>query len=90
MQYVSSTEHAYLGFQWDPRLISFLESLEYHGRETVMNLLRGPGFIGTGRGGIKSFDWQTGISPFQVNLHARRSVVTQLVMAYTNIYSVHS
>ena len=41
MQYVSSTEHAYMEFQWDPRLISFLESLEY-GRETVMNLLRGP------------------------------------------------
>ena len=33
--------------------------MEYHGHEKIMNLLRGPGFTGTGRGGRKSFDWSS-------------------------------
>ena len=46
-----------LCLQWDPEVLEFVESLEYHGHEKTINLLRGPGFLGTGKGGVKLFDW---------------------------------
>jgi len=46
-------------FQWDDEVIEFVETLKYHGHEKVMNLLRGPGFLDTGKGGKKQFDWTT-------------------------------
>ncbi len=46
-----------LQFQWDSEVLQFVETLEYHGHEKTMNLLRGPGFLGTGKGGQKKFDW---------------------------------
>ena len=48
-----------LCFQWDKEVIEFVESLEYHGHEKTINLLRGPGFLGTGKGGTKTFDWSS-------------------------------
>ena len=53
-----------LQFQWDPEILQFVESLEYHGHEKTMNLLRGPGFLGTGKGGAKKFDWTSWNWPF--------------------------
>ena len=44
-------------FQWDSEILDFVESLEYHGHGKTMNLLRGPGFLGTGKGGTKTFNW---------------------------------
>lgn len=46
-------------FKWDQEVIEFVESLEYHGHEKTINLLRGPGFVGTGKGGTKTFDWSS-------------------------------
>ena len=46
-------------FQWDDEVLEFVETLEYHGHEKILNLLRGPGFLGTGKGGKKQFDWTT-------------------------------
>ena len=40
-------------------MIEFVESLEYHGHEKTINLLRGPGFLGTRKGGEKVFDWES-------------------------------
>lgn len=45
-------------FQWDHEVLEFVETLEYHGQESMVNLLRGSGHFGQGRGGIKSFAWQ--------------------------------
>ena len=44
-----------LQFQWDQEIIEFCETLEYHGHEKVMHILRGEAHYGSGRGGIKSF-----------------------------------
>ena len=46
-----------LQFQWDDEIIEFIETLEYHGHENVINLLRGPGHLNQGKGGIKTFNW---------------------------------
>ena len=45
-----------LQFKWDPEVVMFAETLEYHGHEKVLDLLTGKGHRGTGRGGIKHFD----------------------------------
>lgn len=46
-------------FEWDSEILQFVETIEFHGHESVLNLLRGPGHLGEGRGGSKSFDWKT-------------------------------
>ena len=43
----------------DKEVVEFVETLEYHGHKKVINLLRGPGFLGTGKGGAKQFDWKS-------------------------------
>ena len=48
---------ASLRFQWDDEIIEFIETLEYHGHENVVNLLRGSGHLNQGKGGVKAFDW---------------------------------
>ena len=45
-------------FEWDAPVIEFVESLEYDCQEKTLNLLRGPGHLNEGKGGIKSFDWR--------------------------------
>ena len=57
MTFVTDIGKPELRFQWDNEVIEFVESLEYHGNEKTINLLRGPGFLGTGKGGQKTFDW---------------------------------
>lgn len=57
LSFVTNIGDPKLQFQWDPEILQFLESLEYHGHEKAMNLLRGPGFLGSGKGGEKEFDW---------------------------------
>ena len=47
-----------LQFQWDAEVLQLVESLEYHGGRSVINLLRGPGHDGEGSGGIFAFDWK--------------------------------
>ena len=57
--FVTDIEKPELCFQWDPEILEFVESLEYHGHEKTINLLRAPGFLGTGKGGVKSLDWSS-------------------------------
>ena len=57
MSFVTDIGDPKLQFQWDSEVLQFIETLEYHGHEKTMNLLRGPGFLGTGKGGQKEFDW---------------------------------
>lgn len=47
-----------LQFQWNPEILQLVESLEHHGQEKKKHeSLRGPGFLGSGKGGAKEFDW---------------------------------
>lgn len=46
-------------FEWDSEMLPFVETIEFHGHEAVLKSLRGPGHLGEGRGGSKSFDWKT-------------------------------
>jgi hypothetical protein len=46
-----------MDFQWDPAVVSFCNTLQFLSDLKVMNLLRGHGNLGTGRGGAKTFNW---------------------------------
>ena len=47
-------------FTWDEDVLSFIETLEFHGHEKIINLLRGPGLDkeNSRKGGIGMFDWE--------------------------------
>lgn len=40
-------------FQWDSEVIEFFNTVKYLGGQKSFNFVRGPGFLGSGRGGIK-------------------------------------
>ena len=42
-------------FHWDPEVCEFFETIKFLGGQRTRNFVRGPGFYGTGRGGIKQF-----------------------------------
>ena len=48
MTFVAYIGDPKLQFQRDPEILQFVESVKYHSHEITMNLLRGPGFLGTG------------------------------------------
>ena len=43
-------------FKWDEDLCEFYDTINYLGGQRTRNFIRGPGFIGTGKGGVKRFD----------------------------------
>ena len=57
LSFVTDIGDPKLQLLWDSEVLQFVETLEYHGHEKTMNLLGGPGFLGTGKGGLKEFDW---------------------------------
>ncbi|VDI59965.1 Hypothetical predicted protein [Mytilus galloprovincialis] len=59
LNFVKQVEDPKKQFHWDERILEFVETIEYHGHKKVLNILRGPGFLGTGKGGIKHFDWKS-------------------------------
>ena len=49
-------------FQWDAEILEFLDTLEYYGHESTVQLLRGPGFYKTadkGKADRSKFDWSS-------------------------------
>ena len=43
-------------FKWDKDLCEFYDTINYLGGQRTCNFICGPGFIGTGQGGVKRFD----------------------------------
>lgn len=72
-------------FHWDNRLIEFLETIEYHGHKKILHILRGPGFHGEGRGGIKQFDWSTWNLPLPSHFARHKNV-----SGYTTENGIHA
>ena len=56
LSFVTNIGDPKLQLQWDPKILQFVESLEYHGHKKAMNLLRGTRFLGSGKGVAKEFD----------------------------------
>ena len=49
-------------FRWDPRILGFLDTIEYYGHEATVHLLRGQGFYKTAgerKADKHKFDWST-------------------------------
>ena len=59
LSFVTDIADHKLQLQWDPKILQFVESLEYHGHKKShkLNILRGTGFLGAGKGVAKEFDW---------------------------------
>ena len=58
LSFVTDIGDPKLQLQWDPKILQFVESLEYHGhKKKAMNYLRGTGFEGSGKGVAEEFDW---------------------------------
>jgi hypothetical protein len=45
-------------FSHNETVLCYAETLEFHGKDKVMNLLRGPGFRGQGKCGKFNFQWK--------------------------------
>ena len=48
--------HSLSNFKWDNELCEFYDTIKFLGGQRTRNFIRGPGFVGTGQGGIKNFD----------------------------------
>ena len=42
-------------FQWDDEVFEFFETIHFLGGERARNFVKGPFFIGSGQGGLKTF-----------------------------------
>lgn len=51
-------------FSHDKDVVLFSETLAFHGKDKIMNLLRGPGFKGQKKGGKYDFRWKDWNLPF--------------------------
>lgn len=84
LSFVTDIKDPKLHFQWDPEILQFVESLEYHGHEKNMNLLRGPGFWVLVKEGQTSLIGLLGTGQYQRRLQGKRTVLgTQLTMVST-------
>ena len=48
--------HSSSNFKWDNELCEFYDTIKFLGGQRTRNFIRGPGFVGTGQGGITNFD----------------------------------
>ena len=51
-------------FSHDKDAVLFSETLAFHGKDKIMNLLQGPGFNGLKNGGTNYFQWKDWNLPF--------------------------
>jgi hypothetical protein len=45
-------------FSWDPKVVSFCNTIEFHGGAKMVNIIRGSGQLGSGRDKEKTFSWK--------------------------------
>ena len=50
-------KNKHFDFKWDPVIVSFCKTIQFHGGLKVLNLLRGPGQSGSDAAGNKPFCW---------------------------------
>ncbi|CAG2235332.1 unnamed protein product [Mytilus edulis] len=84
LNFVKQVEDPKKQFHWDERILEFVETIEYHGHKKVLNILRGPGFLGTGKGGIKHFDWKSWNLPLPSHFARHKNV-----SGYTTENGIH-
>lgn len=53
--FASINPHLASDFAWDRDVCEFFDTISYLGGNRTWNFVRGPGFVGTGRGGAKEF-----------------------------------
>lgn len=79
-------------FSHDKDVILFSETLAFHGKDKIMNLLRGPGFKGQKKGGSYDFRWKDWNLPFvpskstrnkeKAGYNTKNGIIKSLLVSY--------
>ena len=93
-QYALADARSSSEFKWDDDLCEFYETLKYLGGQRMRNFVRGPGFLGTGRGGVKEFksfsDFNLGGPSSNTSKRCQAGYTTQSGIIKENLNSFRS